>query len=137
MMCLNNENWSLACLSFNIKSILDTFKFDFPSNYIDASSDRLVKWNNNNHFDVILNIDGSCICTAIRVGYGGVLRNNASFYLSGFSKFIQDNYDIIYAKLFAIYQGLLLVNDLEIIDLVCYFDSLYCITLILWHCCLV
>lgn len=66
----------------------------------------------------------------IRTGYGGVLRNHIGFYLSGFSGFINDSSDILYAELYAIYKGLLLVKDLEIINLVCYSDSFHYINLV-------
>jgi len=101
--------------------MVDNFKVCLPS-------DRLIKWNNNNLADVILNVDGSCVGSPIRTGYGGVLRNNTGFYLSGFSGFIHDSSDILYAELYAIYKGLLLAKDLEIINLDCYSDSLHALT---------
>jgi len=62
----------------------------------------------------------------LEVGFGGVLRNDTGFYLSGFSDYIQSSSDILHA----IYRGLLLSKDMNIIDLVCYSDSLHCINLI-------
>jgi len=38
-------------------------------------------------------------------GYGGLLRNYAGYYLSGFSGYIHNSIDILYTKLLAIYQG--------------------------------
>lgn len=65
-----------------------------------------------------------------RLKLAWVLWNNASFYLSGFSGFIHDSFDILCAELYAIYKGLLLANDLEITNLVCYSDSIHCINLV-------
>lgn len=61
---------------------------------------------------------------------GGVLRNDARFYLSWFSGYIENSSDILYAELYAIYQGLLLAKDKGIMDLICYSDSLLCINII-------
>ena len=36
--------------------------------------------NQNSHSDVILDIDGSCLGSPIRNGYGGILRNDVGFY---------------------------------------------------------
>jgi len=119
-MCLSNENWSLSHLFSNIKSMVDNFKVCFPFISNVASSDRLINWNNNNLINVILNVDGSCMSFPIRAVYEGVLRNNACFYFSDFSGFIHSSTDILYAKLYAIYKGLLLAKDLEITSLVCY-----------------
>jgi len=38
--------------------------------------------------------------------------------------------DILYDELYAIYQGLILAKTLDIIELVCYTDSLHCINLL-------
>ncbi|KEH22829.1 hypothetical protein MTR_7g059235 [Medicago truncatula] len=56
-MCLSNENWSLFHLVSNIKSTVDNFNVSFPYISNVASSDRLIKWNNNNLTSVILNVD--------------------------------------------------------------------------------
>jgi hypothetical protein len=61
---------------------------------------------------------------------GGLLRNNAGNYLSGFSGYIHNSSDILYAKLFSIYQGLLLAKEKNVADLVFYSDSLHYINLI-------
>jgi len=109
---------------------MDNFKVCFSNNSQGDPSDRFVKWNNNNLSGIILNVDGSCLGSPVSAGYGGVLRNDAGFYLSGFSGYIQGSSDILHAELYAIYQGLLLVKNMNIIDLVCYSDSLHCINLI-------
>jgi ribonuclease HI len=93
-------------------------------------TDRLTKWNNNYHSSIILNVDGSCLGSPIRAGYGGVLRNNAGFYLSGFSGHIQHSSEILHAELFAIYKGMMLAKKMDISELVCYSDSLHGINLI-------
>jgi len=41
--------------------MVETFKACFNPISNVASKDRLVKWNKNNHFSVILNVGGSCI----------------------------------------------------------------------------
>jgi len=110
--------------------MIATLKSCYPCNSNSIEEDNLVKWNNNNHSCVILNIDGSCLGSPTRAGYGGVLRNYASFYLSGFSGYIQNSSDIMYVELYAIYQGLLLAKNMGISNLVCYYDSLHCINIL-------
>lgn len=129
-MCLSHETWTLNRLVFNIQSMIETFKNCFTTNQNGAIEERFTRWNNNNFSSVILNVDGSCLGSNTRAGYGGLLRNNAGYYLSGFSGFIQSSTDILYAELFAIYQGLMLAKEKDIVDLVCYSDSLHCINLI-------
>jgi len=74
--------------------MVKTLKACFPPLSNDASANRFIKWNNNNHSSVFLNVDGSCLGSPIRVGFGGVLRNNnAGFYLSGFSDYIHNSSD--------------------------------------------
>ncbi|XP_024633938.1 uncharacterized protein [Medicago truncatula] len=79
---------------------------------------------------VILNVDDSCLGTPLRADFGGVIRNHAGIYLSGFSEYIPNSSDILYVELYAIYQGLILARNLNIGDLVCYNDSLHCINLL-------
>ncbi|GAU50506.1 hypothetical protein TSUD_409810 [Trifolium subterraneum] len=98
--------------------------------YNGRTVDRVVKWNNNNFSGVILNVDGSCLGSPVRSGFGGIFRNDSGFYLSGFSGFIQGSSDIMLAELYAIYHGLSLAKDMEINEFVCYSDSLHCINLI-------
>jgi len=45
-------------LSYNIKGMVDTFKDCYLLNTNDVPEDRFVKWKNNNHSCVILNVDG-------------------------------------------------------------------------------
>jgi len=78
----------------------------------------------------ILNVDGSCLGTPIRAGFGGVIRNNHGFYLSGFTRRISNSNDILLAELTAIHRGLRLAFDMGLDDLVCYLDSLLSINLI-------
>ena len=79
---------------------------------------------------MILNVDGSCLGSSLRAGYGGLLRNYGGYHLSGFSSYIHNSTNILYAELFAIYQGLLLANEKNVVDLVCCSDSMHCINLI-------
>jgi len=60
-MCFSNETWSISHLSFNIQNMVEIFKACFNPISNVASEDRLIKWNNDNHFSVILNVGGSCI----------------------------------------------------------------------------
>ena len=62
----------------------------------------------------------------LRAGYGGGFRNSVGYYLLGFSGYIKGSSDILYAKLYAIYHGLLLAKKLGMEKLVCYSDSLLC-----------
>ncbi|MCI13791.1 ribonuclease H protein, partial [Trifolium medium] len=102
----------------------------FSSRSTTTSEDIHVKWNNNNHFGVILNVDGSCLGSPVRAGFGGVIRNELGYYLSGFSGFVQGSSDILFAELFVIHRGLILAKYMAIDELVCYSDSLRCINLI-------
>jgi len=130
MMFLDNENWSNAKLSFNIQSMVDTVKTCYPSISNTTDEDQFIKWNNNNHPCVILNVDGSCLGSPIRAGYGGILRNDAGFFLLGFTGYIQNSSDILYAELYSIYKGLLLAKEMGVTDFVCYSDSLHCINIL-------
>lgn len=87
--------------------MVENFKICFKPISNDTLDIRFIKWNNNNFSSVILNVDGSCLGSPIRAGFGGVLRNYASFYLSGFSGYIHNSSDILQVELLAIYQGLL------------------------------
>ncbi|CAJ2646060.1 unnamed protein product [Trifolium pratense] len=130
LMNLNNETWSLSRLSFNIRSMVETFKNCFTITSNGGSVDRFIKWNNNNFSCTILNVDGSCLGSPTRSGFGGIIRNTFGHYLAGFSGYIQGSSDILYAELYAIYKGLLLAINMGIDELVCYSDSLHCINLI-------
>jgi len=102
-MCLSNETWPTHHLSYNIQSMVGNFKVCFKPTYNDTLDTRFIKWNNNNFSSVILNVDGSCLGSPIRAGFGDVLRNYAGFYLSGFSGYIHNSSDILQAELLAIY----------------------------------
>lgn len=110
--------------------MVENFKVCFKPISNDTLDIRFIKWNNNNFSSVILNVDGSCLGSPIRAGFGGVLRNYASFYLSGFSGYIHNSSDILQVELLAIYQGLLLAKSMNIDAIVCYSDSLHGINLI-------
>nr|ABD33150.1 Polynucleotidyl transferase, Ribonuclease H fold [Medicago truncatula] len=84
-------------------------------------SERMVRWNSsNNHHCDILNVDGSCLGTPTRAGFGGLIRNNAGFFLSSFSGFLSDLTCILLAELTAIHKGLQLAMDIGFEELVCY-----------------
>jgi ribonuclease HI len=130
MMCLNNETWSLQCLSFNIQNSAEIIKVILSTNTHVVAIDRYIRWNFLNHSCVILNVDGSCLGTPQRAGFGGLLCNSAGVCVSGFSGFINNSTYILLAELTAIYHGLILVWDLGIDEFVCHSDSLQCISLI-------
>jgi hypothetical protein len=96
----------------------------------DRLVDRYIKWNNNNHSCAILNVDDSSLGSTVRSEFGDIIRNTFDHYLAGFSGFIEGPYDILFAELSAIHKGRLLAKDMNIDELVCYSDSLYCVNLI-------
>jgi ribonuclease HI len=129
MMCISNETWPLFRISFHIQDSVNVIEASFKK--INATPlDRMVRWNQNNHLCHILNVDGSCLGSPTRAGFGGIIRNNAGFYLSGFSGFIPDSKDILLAELTALHRGFLLAVAMGIEDLACYSDSLLSINLI-------
>ncbi|GAU16633.1 hypothetical protein TSUD_325830 [Trifolium subterraneum] len=129
-MCLNNETWSLSRLSFNIQAMVETYRHCFSPASKDGLVDRYIKWNNNNYFCVILNVDESCLGSPIRSRFGGIIRNTFGHYLAGFSGFIPRSSDILLVGLYAIYKSILLPKDMNIDDLACNSDSLHCVNLI-------
>jgi len=102
---LNNETWSLTRLCNNIHNSTDAIQSSFQR-------------------------DGSCLGSPTRAGFGGVFRNSAGFYLSGFSGFIPNSTDILLAELTTIYHGLSKAIEMGVDDLICYSDSLLSINLI-------
>ncbi|XP_024634721.1 uncharacterized protein [Medicago truncatula] len=130
LMYLNNETWSMTRLCNNIHSSTDVIRSSFQRDGSAAPLDRLIKWNCNNHQGSILNVDGSCLGSPTHAGFGGLLRNNAGFYLSGFSGFIPNSTDILLAELTTIYHGLSKAIEMGVDDLICYYDSLLSINLI-------
>jgi hypothetical protein len=87
LMCLNNETWSMTRICNNIHSSTDAIRSSFQRYGNASPPDRLI-----NHPRSILNVDVCCLGTPTRAGFGGVLRNSAGFYLSGFSSFIPNSY---------------------------------------------
>ncbi|XP_045821683.1 uncharacterized protein LOC123914526 [Trifolium pratense] len=117
------KTWPLYRLSYNIQSMVEDFMSCFtPSVSVVAPIDRFVKCNNNNYRCIILNVDGSCLGSPVRATFGGLIRNSSGF--------IHGSSDIMLAKLYVIYHGLILAKDMAIEDLICYSDSLHCINLI-------
>jgi len=130
LMCLNNETWSLFRITNNIHNYTGDIIKSLQQSERIVQPERLVKWNCQNHFGAILNVDGSCLGSPIRAGFGGIIRNSHGFYLSGFSGHISISNDSHLAELTAIYHGLHLAIDMGLDDLACYSDSLLSITLI-------
>jgi len=129
-MCLNNDTWSLTRLSSIIHNSAETNQQAFQTATTTANLDQWIRWNNNNFNYHILNIDGSCLGTQIRAGYGGLIRNNAGLFLKGFSGYIQASTCILLSELTTIHMGLSLAADMGIEDLVCFSDSQLYVNLI-------
>jgi len=125
LSCLNHEVWS-----FHIYSLADVIKNALSKHGTVETIERFIRWNCYNQSCHILNVDGSCLGTPQRAGFGGLIRNYAGYYLSGFSGFIPNSEDILLAKLSAIYHGLLLARDLDITEFVCFTYSHLCLNLI-------
>ena len=130
LMCLGNETWPVTGLNMNIITSVDDISSCLQSVSSANPPPRLVRWNNNSHVHIILNVDGSCIGDPIRTGFGGILRNHSGTYLSSFSGFINNSKDILFAELKAIYQGLNLAISLGVEELACYSDPLLAVNLI-------
>jgi hypothetical protein len=75
--------------------MLETFRKCFSPASYNGLVDRYIKWNNNNYFCVILNVDESCLGSPVRSGFGGIIKNAFRCYLAGFSGFIQGLSDIL------------------------------------------
>jgi len=128
-MCLSNDSWSLPHIIRNIHHTVADIENAFhevPGQH----AERMIRWNNDNYGCVVLNVDGSCLGTPIRTGYGGVMRNSAGFFLEGFSGSIATTTDILFAELTAIHRGLSMAIEKGIEVLVCYSDSLLSVKLL-------
>lgn len=131
-MCLSHETWSLTRINLQIQNTVDLIKATYHTAPV-PHIDRMVRWNNNNFNCVVLNVDGSCLGSPTRAGYGGIIRNSAGFYSSGFSGFLATTTDILMAELTAIHRGLLLAAETDIEEMVCYSDSMLSIKLLTEH----
>jgi len=131
-MYLSHETWSLTWIHFHIQISAEIIKSTFHT-VTAPHPDRMVRWNSGNFSCFVLNVDESCLGTLTRAGYGGIIRNSAGLYLSGFSGYIAATTDILFADLTAIHRGLLLAIESEIEVLVCYSDSLLSTKLVTDH----
>jgi len=130
LMCIGNETLSVIQLCSNIYSLKETISSVFNRTATAPPLERFIPWNNNNLQGTILNVDGSCSGDPIRTGYGGILRNNSGSFISPFSGYINHSYDILFAELSALYQGLILDINLNFEEVACYSDSLLTVNLI-------
>jgi len=121
---------SLTRLSTKIMSSVEDINLAFSSPISVTSLDRYIRRNNNNFDCAVLNVDGSCIGSPVRAGFGGLIRNSAGFFLASFSGFLPSSSAILQAELTAIYYGLSMAKDMGITELVCYSDSLLSINVI-------
>jgi len=128
-MCLSHETWSLTRIHFHIQSSAEMIKSIFHTATA-PHPDRMVHWNNENFSCNVLNVDGSCLGTPTRAEYGGIVRNSAGLYFSGY---IAATSGILFTELTAIHRGLLLAIESEIEVLVCYSDSLLSTKLVTDH----
>ena len=128
-MCLSAESWSLTRIHIQIQNTVETIRTAMLS-ATTTRPDRMVRWNNNNYNCFVLNVDGSCLGSPIRAGFGGLIRNSSGFFLTGFSGFLATITDILFAELTAIQRGILLAIDAGIEDMVCYSDSMLSIQLL-------
>lgn len=128
--CFNNETISLHRLVSQIRHSVEDINFCLHRQLPATQLDRHVSWNNNNFNCTILNVDGSCIGSPIRAGFGGLFRNSAGLYLSGFSGFIPSSSYILQAELTAIHYGISIATDMGITELVVYSNSLLSINIL-------
>lgn len=132
-MCINNEQMPIQRVTANIRNATDSIMQAFPSHQFDHL-ERYIRWNNHNFDCNILNVDGSCLGTPIRAGFGGLIRNSDGYYLTCFSGFIPSSSDILQAELTAIHTGLSFAINFGFAPLACYTDSLLAITSIKEDC---
>jgi len=132
LMCPSQETWTLPRITFQIHITADILAETFRPVPI-QQTDITMRWNNNNCNCTVLNVDGSCLGSPIRAAYGGIFRNSAGLYTSGFSGFIATTTDIFFAELTAIHKCMLLVVEKGIETMVCYSDSLLSIKLLTDH----
>lgn len=129
-LCINNDQMTLHRVAANIWNSSETIKLSFPSSSV-VQEDRHIRWNNNNFEGTILNVDGSCLGTPLRAGFGGLIRNTGGYYLAGFSGYLPASSDILQAELTAIYHGLSMARNMGFTDLKCYSDSLLAVSTIM------
>jgi len=125
-MTINNEEMSIHRVAANIRNSADNILQAFPPNQA-VQMERYVRWNNRNFDCNILNVDGSSLGSPARAGFGGLIRNNAGYYLTGFSGFLPTSTDILEAELSAIYFGLTTVKNIGFAPVACYTDSILAI----------
>jgi len=128
-MCLSAEFWSLTRINFHVQDTVQTIKNVLQSEATNRL-DRMVRWNSNNHNCFVLNVDGSCLGSPLRAGFGGIIRNSAGLFITGFSGHLATTSDILLVELTTIHRGLLLAIDTGIDDMVCYSDSMLSIQLL-------
>jgi len=97
-MSINNEQMSIHRVEANIKNSADNILQAFPLHQA-VQMERYIRWNNHNFDCNILNVDGSCLGSPAKVGFGGLIRNNAGYYLTGFSRFLLTSTDILEVEL--------------------------------------
>ena len=131
-MCISQENWTLPRITSQIHNTASTLAETFGTTS-GQQTDITVRWNHTNCNCIVLNVDGSCLGTPIRAGYGGLIRNFAGLYHVGFFGYIAATTDILFAELTAILKGMQLAVEKGVETMVCYSDSLLSIKLITDH----
>jgi ribonuclease HI len=128
-MCLSVESWSLTRINFEIQNTVETIRTTMHS-VATARPDCMVRLNNNNYNCFVLNVDGSCLGSPIRAGFGGIIQNSSGLFITGFSGYLATTTDILFAELNAIHCGILLAIDAGMEYMVCYSDSMLSIQLL-------
>lgn len=129
-MSISNEQMTIHRVAVNIQNSVEDIKRLFQPGPA-VQLERHIRWNNNNFEGDILNVDGSCIGTPSRAGFGGLIRNTSGYYLAGFSGYLPASSEVLQAELNAIYHGLSMAKNMGISDLKCYSDSLLAINTIM------
>ncbi|KEH27934.1 hypothetical protein MTR_5g049720 [Medicago truncatula] len=82
VMSISNEQMTIHRVAVNIQNSVEDIKRLFQPG-LAVQLERHIRWNNNNFDGDILNVDGSCIGTPSRAGFGGLIRNTSGYYLAG------------------------------------------------------
>ncbi|XP_024628661.1 uncharacterized protein [Medicago truncatula] len=128
-MCISHETWFVTTILGRIYNTAASIENSCHAAHV-TTLGRQVCWNSNNYNCLVLNVDGSCLGSPTRAGYGGIIWNSAGFFITGFAGYLSTTSDILFAKLFAMHRGLLLAVEIGIEELVCYSDSMLTVKLV-------
>ncbi|CAJ2646723.1 unnamed protein product [Trifolium pratense] len=138
IVCVGKENISLYKIVLEVHKLVDIIHSCFPGSIQTNDSMRWISWHPSRQEGYVLNVDGSCLGTSGRTGFGGLIRRSDGSWIIGFSGYLglKDN---TFAELMAIYHGLKIARDLGFSSILCYSDSQTVLDLILkghsiYHC---